>query len=172
MYFLKISCLISIVWICDLGFGPSIDLLEKILVASYFPRHVHQGKAMVRGGFVTVTKLYVQLYPNMFNVFQQMSSDVISERFGTWKSSERILGQAGDFALNTFCLSEQQSLRPAWFQFVLEHKPRLTGKGRLFIGIIDVMKTSMSWKNFDMALAKAEGGGGVFQRRASHGFVE
>eukprot|EP00434_Breviolum_minutum_P000963 symbB.v1.2.000847.t1/scaffold37.1/size397765/19 len=33
--------------------------------------------------------------------------------------------EAGDFALNTFCLSEQQSLRPAWFQFVLEHKPRL-----------------------------------------------
>lgn len=37
-------------------------LLEKILVGSYFPRHVHQGKAMVRGGCVTVIKLYMQLY--------------------------------------------------------------------------------------------------------------
>jgi len=44
------------IWTLD-GF-----LLEKILVGSYFPRHVHQGKAMVRGGCVTVIKLYMQLY--------------------------------------------------------------------------------------------------------------
>ena len=44
----------------DLCFGIwTLDrfLLEKILVASYFPRHVHQGKAVVRGGCLTVIKL-------------------------------------------------------------------------------------------------------------------
>ena len=103
----------------------------------------------------------------MFNVqsrCHQMWSlkDLESEQF--WKN----FGQAGDFALNTFCLSEQQSLRPAWFQFVLEHKPRLMKSWRalgkdgikspIFIGAccmsvtvtvtVDVMKTSLSRKSF------------------------
>lgn len=33
--------------------------------------------------------------------------------------------EAADFALKSHCLWGQQSFRPAWFQFVLDHKPKL-----------------------------------------------
>jgi len=47
-------------------------------------------------------------------------------------SKVNLMLAAEDFAVDSYCFSESDSLRPAYFQYVLDHKPKLKDASRFF----------------------------------------
>ena len=104
---------------CHLGVGMSIKVKRWFEVGPNWQsfaqiRDVKRPK-IIKDDQTSGRKLY-------FYVFPHLHSYIFSTFFCFLFC---FLSEAADFALESHCLWGQQSFRPAWFQFVLDHKPKL-----------------------------------------------
>lgn len=107
---------------CHLGVGMSIKVKRWFEVGPNFQSFAQiqdvKRPKIIKDDQTSGRKLYFYVFPHLhsYNFLHMFYFLLFPFCF---------LPEAADFALKSHCLWGQQSFRPAWFQFVLDHKPKL-----------------------------------------------